>query len=107
MPVNAPFRRPWSLPQVVKRRSVFATARMPRVSRRARPVPDEGDQWPHPAMRLHRASSPQIGVERSSDWLVFRRLGFAFAAASNGGTLSALEEDVDRESQWTKTPPFE
>src|SRR5882757_9650743 len=101
MPADALFRRPRPLRQVVDQ-PAFATARLPRVSRRVPPVPGEGDRWPHPAVLLHRASSRPIGPDRSSDLLAFRRLGFALPR-----TVSAPEKNVDREFQWTKAPSFE
>src|SRR5258708_38316332 len=91
MPAIALFRRPRPLPPVVDQ-PAFATARLPRVLRRAPPVPGEGDQWPHPAVLLRGASSRPIGSDRPSDRLAFRRLEFALPR--NG--ISACKECLSR-----------
>src|SRR5882762_2237766 len=101
MPANALCRPPRPLPKVVDQLA-FATTKLPRVSRHAPPVPDEGDQWPHSTVLLHDASSHPIGSDRSSGWLSFRRLEFALPR-----TLSVPEKNVDRELQWTKAPSIE
>src|ERR1700733_15040978 len=109
MPVSALFRRTRPLAQVVARvvaqvvdLLAFAAARLPRVSHRAPPVPDEGDRRRNPAVLIHRTSSRPIGPDRSSDRLVFRRLGLALPS-----TVSASEKYLDRELQWTKAPSIE